>query len=122
MAEAFNGRSFELLAALVTDDFEFIPYMASVLANTSYRGLDGLRQYFADADAAWEDIHVHIDEVRDTDGGFVALGGLRARGKSSGVETDAALAWVTELRQGRVARVHSYGDAGRALEAAGLRD
>ena len=121
MADAFNTRSFDLLSELVSQDFEFIPYLAFEIASSSYRGLEGLRRYFEDADTAWENIRVHLDEIRDTDSGFVAFGGLHARGKSSGVDTDVELAWVVELQGGRVRRVHSYGDAGQALEAAGLK-
>ncbi len=63
---AFNDGDLDAMADLITEDFEFIPYLAAVVEKTTtYRGLDGLRQYREDADAAWEDIQARVDEIRD---------------------------------------------------------
>jgi ketosteroid isomerase-like protein len=43
---AFNDGDLDAMADLVTEDFEFIPYLAAVVEKTTtYRGRDGLRQY-----------------------------------------------------------------------------
>ena len=51
---AFNDGDLDAMADLVTEDFEFIPYLAASVETTTYRGPDWLRQYREDADAAWE--------------------------------------------------------------------
>ena len=44
--EAFNRRDIDAITDLLTEDFEFIPYLAAVVEKTTtYRGRDGLRQY-----------------------------------------------------------------------------
>ena len=45
---------------------------------------------------------------------------VTARGKSSGIETQATTATVWTLEDGRVIRLALYWDSAKALEAAGL--
>lgn len=63
-AQAFNDRDMDALLELTSPDFEFVPYLANLVETTTYRGHDGLRRYFEDADAAWEEIRVELDDVR----------------------------------------------------------
>ena len=49
-AQAFNERDMNALDDLTGPDFEFRPYLATLIEATVYRGPDGLREYFADAD------------------------------------------------------------------------
>ena len=82
---AFNDGDLDAMADLVTEDFEFIPYLAAVVEKTTtYRGRDWLRQYREDAGAAWDDIQVRIDEIRDLGDRAVAFGEIRGRGRGSG--------------------------------------
>jgi ketosteroid isomerase-like protein len=107
----------------VTDDFEFIPYLAAVVEKrTTYRGRDGLRQYGEDAEAAWESFEVRVDGIPDLGDRVVAFGEIRGRGRGSGLEVRVSLAWVADFRHGKISRLQSYGDATDALEAAGLRE
>ncbi len=120
---AFNDGDLDAMADLITEDFEFIPYLAAVVEKTTtYRGPDWLRQYREDADAAWEDIQGRVDEVRDLGDRVIAFGEIRGRGRGSGLEARIPLAWVADFRQGKVSRVQSYGNETEALEAAGLRE
>ena len=48
--EAFNRRDMEALADLASPSFELVPYLSSMIETTTYRGHDGLRKYFEDAD------------------------------------------------------------------------
>jgi ketosteroid isomerase-like protein len=120
---AFNDGDLDAMADLVTEDFEFIPYLAAVVEKTAtYRGRDWLRQYREDAGAAWDDIQVRIDEIRDLGDRAVAFGEIRGRGRGSGLDIRVPLAWVADFHQGKVSRLQSYENAIEALEAAGLSD
>jgi ketosteroid isomerase-like protein len=121
-ALAFNERDMDALDDLTGPDFEFVPYLATLMEATVYRGHHGLREYFADADAAWETIQVRLVEVREVDDRTFASGELHGKGRASGLEVRVPLAWVGESREGRVVRLETYASEEAALEAVGLRD
>jgi ketosteroid isomerase-like protein len=121
--QAFNDRDIAVLADLITEDFEFTPYLpAGVEKTTTYRGRPGLRDYLKDADEAWESIQIHLDEVRDVGDRALAFGEMSARARVSGIDVRVPLAWVLEFRDGKVSRYQSFGDTPEALEAAGLSE
>src|SRR6266487_3230941 len=98
LTAAFNARDVHTVAGRITDDYEFIPSVAGTVEGTSYRGKAGLRQYFEDADSAWETIQVRVDEARDLGDSVVLLGELSARGRSSGLNVRLPRAWLVEFR------------------------
>jgi ketosteroid isomerase-like protein len=119
---SFNERDEDAIDDLFTEDFEFIPYLAALVETTTYRGRDGLRQYFENAEAAWETFDVRVDEIRDLGDRVIAFGEIHGRGRGSGLETEVRLAWVVDFREGKMRRLQSYGDPSEALEAAGLSE
>jgi ketosteroid isomerase-like protein len=121
--EAFNRRDLETLKELTSPDYEFGPYLGTLIETTTYWGHDGLDKYFADADTAWEEINVRFDDVRDVGDGLVfASGELYGRGRASSLEVRAPLGCVAEVRGGKLARLKSYETVAEALEAAGLSE
>jgi ketosteroid isomerase-like protein len=119
---AFNDGDLDAMGDLVTEDFEFIPYLAASVETTTYRGPAWLRQYREDADAAWEDIQARVDEIRDLGDRVIAFGEIHGRGRGSGLGARVPLAWVADFHQGKMRRLQSYGNATEALEAAGLQE
>jgi ketosteroid isomerase-like protein len=119
--DAFNRRDLARLEGLSSPDFEFAPYLATLIETTTYRGRDGLRRYFADAGAAWEDIEVRLsDDLRDLGEHIVFFGELRGRGRASGLEVQVPLAWVAQIHEGKLTLLNSYEDVADALKAVGL--
>jgi ketosteroid isomerase-like protein len=119
--EAFNQRDIERLAELTSPEFEFAAYLATLIETTTYRGLDGFRRYFEDADAAWEEIQVRLsDDFRDLGERIVLFGELQGKGRASGLEVRVPLAWVAEIHDGKLTRLRSYENAADALKAVGL--
>jgi ketosteroid isomerase-like protein len=119
---AFNDGDLDAMADLITEDFEFIPYLAASVETTTYRGPNWLRQYREDAGAAWEDIQARVDKIRDLGDLIIAFGEIRGRGRGSGLEARIPLAWVADFHQGKVSRLQSYENETDALEAAGLSE
>jgi ketosteroid isomerase-like protein len=122
LVKAYNERDVDTLDSLTDPDFEFFPYLATLIETTIYRGRDGLRSYFADADAAWETIKVRLDEVREVNDRTVSSGELHGKGRASGLEVRVPMAWVGESRDGRLVRLERYASMDAALEAVGLED
>jgi ketosteroid isomerase-like protein len=120
-SKAFNKRDMKTLLELTAADFEFMPYLASLIETTTYRGHDGLRRYFEDAHAAWEEIRVQQAEVREVGDCTISFGDLHGRGRASGLEVNIPLTWVGEWRDGQLVRLKAYTDKAEALEAVGLK-
>ena len=120
--QAFNRRDIAVLVDLITEDYEFTPYLPAGVekATTTYRGRKGLRDYMKEADEVWESIQIHLDEVRDLGDRALAFGEMHARGRSRGMVVRVPLAWVLEFRDGKVSGYQSFGDTPEAREAAGL--
>ena len=120
--DAFNARDVDALIGLITEDFEFAPYLAAAVETTSYRGSEGLRKYRSDADAAWETIELRVDSVRDLGDRLIAFGALRGRGRGSGLDIQTPLTALVDFREGKLSAVRGYQTASEALQAAGLRE
>jgi ketosteroid isomerase-like protein len=119
-SQAFNERDMNALADLTSEDFEFRPYLASLIETTVYRGHDGLRTYFEDARAAWEEIKVRQAEVREVGDHTISFGELRGKGRASGLEVRVPLTWVGDWHDGKLVRLVTYTSKDEALEAVGL--
>ena len=88
-----------------------------------YHGIEGLTSAWRDFLSAWDDFHVETDRVVPGDAGrYALLIRLKARGKGSGVTTDAEVANVVRMRNGRVVRLEMFWDRAAALAAAGAAD
>jgi ketosteroid isomerase-like protein len=115
--DALNRRDVDAMLATLDPDVELEPLRA-VLEGSVYRGHEGLREWLDDMDEDWQDFHFEIADLRPLAPDRVLLvGRVRARARASGVELDDTAAWVCDVRDGKVARVHFYSDAKSALEA-----
>ncbi len=121
-AQAFNRRDMEVLADLASPGFELVPYLSSMIETTTYRGHEGLRKYFADAESAWVAIEARLQEVRDFGERFLATGELYGKGRASGMEVVLPLAWAGAIVGGKISWVHTYETEAAALEAVGLSE
>jgi len=119
--DALNRRDLEALDPIFSEEAEF----RSVLAASEgrlFRGHQGIRDYFAWFDDAFDEYASDLEEVIDAgEDRVVALFKFTARGRGSGVTLDQRAAMVITLRGERIARMDSYFDPAEALEAAGLK-
>jgi ketosteroid isomerase-like protein len=85
-----------------------------------YRGRQEVLAFFAEVDEAWDEVEYFHTELIPIGERVVRVGGMRARGRGSGVEIEASGAQVFEFRDGMVWRVTLYQDRDEALAAVGL--
>jgi uncharacterized protein len=122
--ESYNRRDVEALVAAAHPDIEWHPAILMMLSGkeTVYRGHEGVRQLMKDIDETLAVIHVEFSEFHDLGDRVLAVGRIKTRGTTSGVDTEAPVGYVADLRDGKFVRVRTYLDPIEALEAAGLRE
>ena len=119
--EAFNRRDLEGMLQSLDPEVELEPLRA-VLEGSVYRGHEGVREYLEDMKEDWEDFEIRIAELRELDDDHLLVDArMHARARTSGVEVDAAGAWLCEVHEGKITRIRFYKDTDAALEAAGLK-
>ena len=96
--DAFARRDLDAALEHVAADAEFaIPVTARVMGrSTPYIGHEGVRQYFADADAVWDDFEIRADDIRATPGAVVVFGHVRGRIGAERIRRDIVWTWRLE--------------------------
>jgi ketosteroid isomerase-like protein len=86
-----------------------------------YRGRDEVLRFFSAIREAWGEFEYFHDELIDAGPErIVRVGGIRARGRGSGIQIEASGAQLFEFKDGLIWRVTLYQDRAEALAAAGL--
>jgi ketosteroid isomerase-like protein len=113
------------LTELADPSVDSMPYLAALSgAGGAYHGHDGLWQYVRDLSDVWSEYEVEVHELRDLGDHVLMKGRLRGKGRSSGLDVDAEMAWLHTFREGagpgRYVRLRYFDSEEEALEAAGL--
>jgi ketosteroid isomerase-like protein len=117
--EAMAEDDLEGLLRLYDAEVEFLPLTGTRVESGGYRGHAGVREYFAEARDLWDEIHPLADTVKTIGDDVVVFGRCAFRGKASKVETQAPMAWVITVREGKITRHRVCRTNDEALEAAG---
>lgn len=121
VVDAFNARDLGAFDGLLSDDFVWVTPTATSTEPKTYRGRDGVREFFEDA-RVWETIESRVDEIRDLDGGALASGELRWRDRRGGsLEVGGPFASLLRFEHGKLRRIETYRRTSDALAAAGLQ-
>lgn len=117
--DAFARRDLDAAVVLLHPDLEFWPQGTAerVGRQEPYRGVDGIRAYFADVAAVWESLRVEPGELRVAGRGVVAFG--VAVGRAGGEDVRVPVIWVFKLRDDRIVSGRVVKTAAEAFEAAG---
>lgn len=102
------------------EDAEWVsePFAALDGAPRSYRGHEGLRRFQGDALEGFADLgQIERLECRDLGESVLALGDYRVKAQAAGPEVVTPMAWLVEIRDGRIARGRDFVDQGQALDA-----
>jgi ketosteroid isomerase-like protein len=101
---------------------EDVVFVVSGPEPAEYHGIAGLTAAWRDFLSAWDDFRIETERVvRGKGDVYVLLMRLQARGKGSGVDIDAQVANVVNMRDGRIARLEMFWDREAALRAAGAQ-
>jgi ketosteroid isomerase-like protein len=120
--DAYNRRDVTGFVEWATQDFELVPALLARFEGGSVRGRDGLEAFFGAIPNTWEEFRAVGEDFRDLGDRVLVLGRAHGRGRGSGVQVDAPLGMLFELRGGKIARTRGYLHHGEALRAAGLSE
>jgi ketosteroid isomerase-like protein len=122
--DAINRRDPDAFIACLHPDVEWEDTEGFAGLRSVSRGRAEMREWFETAFLElWERFHVEVEEVTEANDGRVFLGFLlTARGRGSGVDTEARAWNVFWLVDYKIARRRLFADRDEALEAAGLRE
>jgi ketosteroid isomerase-like protein len=116
--EALNQGGVEALLPLIHAEFEVTTPPGLAAEPDTYRGPAGVRRYF-------ESFYEAMDRVEFEPERFVAVGErvvvpmtLRARGRTTGIETAQQIVQVWELEDGKAIRVSVYATVEEAMQRA----
>ena len=120
--DAYTRWNVEPMLERLHAEVEWRPAIPMLLGGeaTVYAGHDGVRRMFREFRDSFAEIHIEFSEIRALGDRVLALGRMRARGKSSGVDTVTPWAYLAELEDGKAIRIQTYLDPDEALDAAGL--
>jgi ketosteroid isomerase-like protein len=92
-----------------------------VQAGGTYRGHRAVLDWMKEWAEAWEEIDYTPEEFTEAGDNVLVSVLYNARGKESGVRTEARFWYLLTLRNGKTVRWELYPERAQALEAAGLR-
>jgi ketosteroid isomerase-like protein len=118
--DAFNRRDLDALLALMHDEVEGAPPLASIEGH--YHGHAGIRRWWESLFSGLPDFTIEVVEVRDLGDLTVAVLRNRAQGAVSHAPVEQQLWLVAEWRDGKVIWWQSFRSEAEALEAAGLSE
>ena len=117
--EAFNRRDLDAFLALLDDDVEGAPALASIEGN--YHGHAGIRRWWESLFEGLPDFTIDVVEVRDIDDLTLAVLRNHAHGAASGTLIEQRLWLVNEWRNSKVIWLQTFRSEAEALEAMKMR-
>lgn len=97
--------------------------VSELLDGRVLRGREAVQAYLDSLRTdVWQELTMNIEEIAEESNVLVTLVRLQGVGRGSGVPVDLPAAWVSTLRDGRVASARFTLDREGALEAVGSAD
>ena len=116
MFAAFAERDLETVLDLAHEDIEFTAVTGEHAGRTEpYRGHSGMREYFRDVAAVWEELRLTPREFRPHGDLVLVTGKVSAR--SSTRTVTGSTGWIWRVREGKVVYGKVYASAADAIAA-----
>jgi ketosteroid isomerase-like protein len=116
MFAAFADRDLERVLGLAHQDIEFTAVTGEQAGRTEpYRGHAGMRQYFRDVAAVWEELHLTPREFRPQGDLILVTGKVSARSRARTIS--GSTRWIWRVRDGKVVYGRVYDSAADAIAA-----
>jgi ketosteroid isomerase-like protein len=119
--DAFNKRDIDTLIALSDPSIEYHPLL-SAIGTPVYRGHDGLRNWYRQLDAAWEELRAEPEAYFDLGDQTLAFVVIHGRGRHSGAEVAIKAARVVRWRDGLSVNAKTYAQREEALSELGVSE
>jgi ketosteroid isomerase-like protein len=115
-AELMAGGS--AIGEFVDPDIEWVPARESLLADDTYRGVEGVRRFWGEFLSNWDEYRVEPQEFREGRDQVAVV--VRIVGRMRELELDQTQSSLFTIRDGKVVRVEAFTDPDAAREAAEL--
>lgn len=115
--EAFSEGGVEALLAFIHPEFEMTTPANLAAEPDTYRGHEGIRRYFGSFYDAMDEIRFEPGELISVAEGVIVPMTLRARGRTTAIETEQKLVTTWWLRDGKAIRVEVHATLEEALAA-----
>jgi ketosteroid isomerase-like protein len=116
--EAMRDGDVDALVPFIHPDFEATTPAALAAEPDTYRGVDGIRRYF-------DSFYEAMDRVNFEPQDFIQVGErvvvpltLRARGRTTGIETAQDVVTIWDVKDGKAIRIEVYATLEEAMAAA----
>jgi ketosteroid isomerase-like protein len=116
--EAFNARGVEGIVPLIDPDFEATTPPNLAAEPSTYRGEEGIREWFDSFDEVMEEIRWEARRFHAVGDRVVVEFTLRARGRSTGLDFGQEAVMVWTLRDGKAVALTLHSTLDEALAAA----
>jgi PAS domain S-box-containing protein len=120
--EAFARRDLSAMLSYCRPDIILRPVATSQLSNRAapYRGIDGVRAYFADVATVWDELTLTPLSFRQAQGSVIGFG--RADGRRGAEQIVASVLWVVRVQEDLVASIEVFQavDGGASLSPSQL--
>lgn len=118
--DAFAARDVDAALALCDPALDWWPEGTGARSGRTmpYRGLDGMRGYFADVAAVWEELVVLPGELRVAGNGVIVFGTVRGRLRDEAEVLERPVIYVFKLREGLLRTGRVVGTAAEADQVA----
>jgi len=118
--EALNRRDLNAFLEMMDPDVEFTSRTVQVEGDPSYRGHDGIRQWWKDLLAVFPDFKIEILEVRDLGERTIFRAEIQGRDADRDGPFGQEIWQANEWRNGRLVWWHTFDTEAEALEVARL--
>jgi ketosteroid isomerase-like protein len=119
--ECWSNRDLAGALECVHDELEFDWSDSIGPFQGNYKGHEGFTRFWHDMLEAWERFSPEMVEIFECGPEkLITLDVVRARGKGSGVDTEARGAMLWTVRDGKIARAKMFQTKEEAFQAAGL--
>jgi ketosteroid isomerase-like protein len=111
---ALATRDYEALSKLAVPEFE-LDVTDRVFNPATYRGADGLRQFFAEVDELWDSMDMAVERMVERDDEVLALLLVDIVGRGSGLKLQDRIAQHWTARDGKLVRMRVRSNPEAAL-------
>jgi ketosteroid isomerase-like protein len=115
--DAWSARDLNAFVDIFSEDVELRPFLGRGLGASVYRGHEGLRRWYEEANEEWEELVIEPLEFEEVGDHLMIVLRAIGRGRGSHAQVEAEIVHVARYRDGKFTRLDGFGDREEALEA-----